>query len=141
MSVEDNLYLVPYKKSREEEENYRENLLKKYDLDIVRHNKCKNLSGGELHKLEFCLCLATYPSIILLDEPFAGMDPKTTKMVIEQIRDLNSQGIGFFIIDHRISELKEVCEEYLLLDEGKIVFHGKSDVFFRDEVVKDVFLG
>jgi len=69
------------------------------------------------------------------------MDPKTTKMVIAQIKELNAQGIGFFIIDHRISELKEVVDEYLLLDNGKIVFQGNNDAFFRDETVKDVFLG
>ena len=69
------------------------------------------------------------------------MDPKTTKMVIAQIKELNAQGIGFFIIDHRISELKEVVQEYLLLDNGTIAFQGISEAFFRDELVKAVFLG
>jgi lipopolysaccharide export system ATP-binding protein len=139
LTVEDNIYLVP--KMNAADEKYREKLLNEFSLQDLRHRKCKTLSVGELKKLEFCLCLTLRPKIILLDEPFASLDPKTIKLVLDMITDLKKQEISLVIVDHRIEELKRIVEDYILLDDKKIIFQGRSDIFFQDELVRARFLG
>ena len=118
-------------KQSDDDESYRENLLSRFNLDHIRKNKVKTLSGGELKKLEFCLCMALKPKLILLDEPFSGLDPKTTKLVLSMVKEMREEGIGFVIVDHRIEELKGLAEQYALLNENKIVFKGDKRSFSR----------
>lgn len=139
LTVETNVYLIP--KLQEDDEEYREGLLTEFNLQHVRHQKCKTLSGGELQKLEFCLCMATRPKVILLDEPFAGLDPKTTKLVIKIIKDQYEKGVSMIVVDHRVEELKQIAEEYVLLNDKSISFQGSKEEFYENELVGDVFLG
>jgi len=165
LTVEDNLYLIPpqgnmviesddptiIKKTRKREllaieTEYREYLLKEFDLQSVRNSRCKNLSGGELKKLEFCLCMATRPKVILLDEPFAGLDPKSIKLIIKMILQLqslqeSSNKLTLIIVDHRIDQIKELASEYILLYEKEVKFSGNKEEFFFDKLVKEYFLG
>jgi lipopolysaccharide export system ATP-binding protein len=139
LTIEDNIYLIP--KRHEDDFENRENLLNQFSLEHIRKQKCKTLSGGELRKLEFCLCMATRPKLILLDEPFEGLDPKTTKIVLSTIIELHKENMGFIIVDHRIEELQRVAEEYILLNNRAVVFQGESTNFYIDELVNEIFLG
>ena len=133
MSIENNLYLVPLNKKykKKTEEDYRENLLNEFGLSAIRHQKCNTLSGGELQKLEFCLSMATRPKLILLDEPFAGLDPKTVKFIIDLIKKLSSKNIGFIITEHRIEELKNIASHFILLHEQEVLFSGISKISLK----------
>ncbi len=142
LTVEDNLYLIPrVMEKQEKDEAWREDLLNRFNLNHIRKSKVKTLSGGELRKLEFCLCMALKPGLILLDEPFAGLDPKTIKIVTRMIYDMHSLNVGFLIVDHRIEELKSLAEYYILLNQQRIDFEGSKKQFFKDALVKKEFLG
>jgi lipopolysaccharide export system ATP-binding protein len=139
LTVEDNIYLVP--KMNGSDEEYRENLLEEFSLKELRHRKCHTLSVGELKKLEFCLCLTLRPRLVLLDEPFASLDPKTVSLVMGMITDMRGKDISLIIVDHRVEELRKIAEEYILLDNAGIAFQGSREDFFQSEVVRDRFLG
>ncbi len=139
LSVEDNIYLVPQKDTNDSE--FRGSLLDQFGLNKLRKQKCKTLSGGEGRKVEFCRCMAAKPFCVLLDEPFSGLDPKTTAAIIQMIKDQHEKGIRFIIADHRIEELKKIAQHYVLLHKHKIAFNGEGQKFFSDTDVKRYFLG
>ncbi len=139
LSVEDNLYLIP--QIDQSDVSYRDGLLADFGLTKIRHQKCRTLSGGEARKLEFCRCMATRPTCVLLDEPFSGLDPKTTNLVLQILKSQNKKGISFIIADHRINELRKVASHYILLHDTQAAFTGSPDEFFSSLTVKTNFLG
>lgn len=139
LTVGQNMSLIP---DRFSDEQFSLNLLKRFDLYNVRDSKACNLSGGELRKLEFCLCLAMRPQVIIMDEPFSGLDPKTVSTVRKIIQKLNSEdGITFLVADHRVDELKNIADTFAFLDERRITLHTSPKKFFSNTDVIEKFLG
>ena len=143
MSVEDNLFSVleMTNLSREEQNQKCEDLLSEFGLTKIRKNKGILLSGGERRRTEIARCLATNPSFILLDEPFAGVDPIPVEDIQQIISKLKSRNIGILITDHNVHETLSITDRSYLLYEGKILKSGTSDELVSDELVRKLYLG
>ena len=143
MSVEDNLFSVleMTNLSREEQNQKCEDLLSEFGLTKIRKNKGVLLSGGERRRTEIARCLATNPSFILLDEPFAGVDPIAVEEIQQIISKLKSRNIGILITDHNVHETLSITDRSYLLYEGKILKSGTSDELVSDELVRKLYLG
>ena len=143
MSVEVNLFSVleMINLSREEQNQKCEDLLSEFGLTKIRKNKGILLSGGERRRTEIARCLATNPSFILLDEPFAGVDPIAVEDIQQIISKLKSRNIGILITDHNVHETLSITDRSYLLYEGKILKSGTSDELVSDELVRKLYLG
>ena len=143
MSVEDNLFSVleMTNLSREEQNQKCEDLLSEFGLIKIRKNKGVLLSGGERRRTEIARCLATNPSFILLDEPFAGVDPIAVEDIQQIISKLKNRNIGILITDHNVHETLSITDRSYLLYEGKILKSGTSDELVSDELVRKLYLG
>jgi lipopolysaccharide export system ATP-binding protein len=115
--------------------------LTRFNLLHVRRNVAARCSGGEKRRLEIARCLVCEPQLILLDEPFAAVDPKTTEDIRRNIRDLANQGIGILLTDHNVREVVKTADRIYLIVEGKVVCHGTPDQLIRDPVAIDAYLG
>jgi lipopolysaccharide export system ATP-binding protein len=100
-----------------------------------------SLSGGEVRQVEIARCLATDPQILLLDEPFAGLDPKAIRSLSAQITELASSGLGVLITDHAVRETLPLCDRVLLLVQGRVVAQGTPEVIAADPTAKSRWLG
>ena len=118
-----------------------EEALARFNLLHVRENNAARCSGGEKRRLEIARCLVCEPMLILLDEPFAAVDPKTTEDIRKNIRDLADQGIGVLLTDHNVREVVKTADRIYLIVEGKVVCHGTPDKLIRDPVAIDAYLG
>ncbi len=118
-----------------------EEALRRFNLTHVRSNNAARCSGGEKRRLEIARCLVCEPMLILLDEPFAAVDPKTTEDIRKNIRDLADQGIGILLTDHNVREVVKTADRIYLIVEGKVVCHGTPDQLIRDPVAIDAYLG
>ena len=118
-----------------------EEALARFNLLHVRKNNAARCSGGEKRRLEIARCLVCEPMLILLDEPFAAVDPKTTEDIRKNIRDLADQGIGVLLTDHNVREVVKTADRIYLIVEGKVVCHGTPDKLIRDPVAIDAYLG
>ena len=143
MSVEDNLFSVleMTNLSREEQSQKCEDLLSEFGLTKIRKNNGILLSGGERRRTEIARCLATNPSFILLDEPFAGVDPIAVEDIQQIISKLKNRNIGILITDHNVHETLSITDRSYLLYEGKILKSGTSDELVSDELVRKLYLG
>ena len=143
MSVEDNLFSVleMTNLSREEQNQKCEDLLSEFGLTKIRKNKGVLLSGGERRRTEIARCLATNPSFILLDEPFAGVDPIAVEDIQQIISKLRNRNIGILITDHNVHETLSITDRSYLLYEGKILKSGTSEELVSDELVRKLYLG
>ncbi len=143
MSVEDNLFSVleMTNLSREEQNKKCEDLLSEFGLTKIRKNKGVLLSGGERRRTEIARCLATNPSFILLDEPFAGVDPIAVEDIQKIISKLRNKNIGILITDHNVHETLSITDRSYLLYEGKILKSGTSEELVSDELVRKLYLG
>ena len=143
MSVEDNLFSVleMTNLSREEQNKKCEDLLSEFGLTKIRKNKGVLLSGGERRRTEIARCLATNPSFILLDEPFAGVDPIAVEDIQQIISKLRNKNIGILITDHNVHETLSITDRSYLLYEGKILKSGTSEELVSDELVRKLYLG
>lgn len=143
MSVEDNLFSVleMTNLSREEQNKKCEDLLSEFGLTKIRKNKGVLLSGGERRRTEIARCLATNPSFILLDEPFAGVDPIAVEDIQQIISKLRNRNIGILITDHNVHETLSITDRSYLLYEGKILKSGTSEELVSDELVRKLYLG
>ncbi|MGC8720804.1 MAG: LPS export ABC transporter ATP-binding protein [Thermodesulforhabdaceae bacterium] len=116
-------------------------LLAEFGLEHVAKLRADRLSGGERRKVEICRALATNPRFILLDEPFAGIDPLTVKELQETIRFLRSKNIGILISDHNVGATLRVCDEAYIIHNGRILERGKPEEIIANEHARKVYLG
>lgn len=143
MTVEDNLLAVleMTKLSKEQQKQKCEDLLNEFGLQKIRKNMGGLLSGGERRRTEIARCLATNPSFILLDEPFAGVDPIAVEDIQQIVSDLKKRNIGILITDHNVHETLSITDRAYLLYEGKILKSGTSEELVSDEMVRKLYLG
>ena len=143
MTVEDNLYSVleMTNLSKDEQKKKCESLLDEFGLQAVRKNKGGLLSGGERRRTEIARALATSPKFILLDEPFAGVDPIAVEDIQQIVATLKNKNIGILITDHNVHETLSITDRAYLLFEGKILKQGTADELASDDQVRKVYLG
>ena len=143
MTVEDNLLAVleMTKLTKEEQKQKCEDLLNEFGLLKIRKNMGGLLSGGERRRTEIARCLATDPSFVLLDEPFAGVDPIAVEDIQKIVSDLKKKNIGILITDHNVHETLSITDRAYLLYEGKILKSGTSEELVSDEMVRKLYLG
>lgn len=143
LSVEDNILAVleMLGASKSEQESKLEELLDEFGLQHVRKNRGDLLSGGERRRTEIARCLAVNPNFILLDEPFAGVDPIAVEDIQAIIGKLKEKNIGILITDHNVHETLTITDRAYLLFEGSILKAGTSEELAADEQVRRVYLG
>lgn len=143
LSVEDNIKAVleMTKLSRAEQKEKLESLLDEFRLHHVRKSNGDVLSGGERRRTEIARALAVDPKFILLDEPFAGIDPIAVEDIQAIVAKLKYKNIGILITDHNVTETLSICDRAYLLIEGKIFKHGTAEELAADEQVKRLYLG
>ena len=142
MSVEDNIssVLEMTSKSKEEQRETLESLIAEFRLQRVRKNLGDQLSGGERRRTEIARCLAIGPKFIMLDEPFAGVDPIAVEDIQYIVWKLKDRNIGILITDHNVEETLSITDRAYLLFEGRILFHGTPEELSENEVVRDRYL-
>ena len=143
LTVEDNLkaILEMTKLSKKEQEQKMENLLDEFGLQHVRKNLGEVLSGGEKRRIEIARCLTVDPKFILLDEPFAGVDPIAVEDIQDIVSKLKEKNIGILITDHNVQETLHIVDRANLLFEGSILKTGTAEELAADEQVRRVYLG
>lgn len=143
LTVEDNIMSVleMTKLTKAERQHKLETLLDEFNLHKVRKNNGDSLSGGERRRTEIARALAVDPKFILLDEPFAGVDPIAVEDIQTVVAKLKYKNIGILITDHNVNETLSICDRAYLLIEGKIFKHGTAEELANDEKVKRMYLG
>ena len=144
MSVEDNLMTVLEMRkdlTREERKEKMESLLDEFRLQKVRKNNGNQLSGGERRRCEIARCLAIDPKFIMLDEPFAGVDPIAVEDIQYIVWKLKDKNIGILITDHNVQETLCITDRAYLLFEGRILFKGTPPELAKNTIVKEKYLG
>ncbi|WP_323912314.1 LPS export ABC transporter ATP-binding protein [Aeromonas caviae] len=144
LSVFDNLMGVMQTRkglSREEREDKVELLLEEFNITHIRDSLGQSLSGGERRRVEIARALAAEPRFILLDEPFAGVDPISVIDIKKIIQHLKERGLGVLITDHNVRETLDVCEKAYIVSHGKMIAEGAPADILVDEQVKRVYLG
>ena len=143
LSVEDNIMAIleAQKTSRQAREEQLQMLLEELQIEHIRESTGMSLSGGERRRVEIARALASKPSFILLDEPFAGVDPISVIDIQKSIEHLISLNIGILITDHNVRETLGICHRAYILSEGKIIAHGQPDEILENDQVREVYLG
>lgn len=143
LSVEDNIMAIleMTNMSKEERNEKLEQLLEEFSLSHVRKNLGNRLSGGEKRRTEIARALATNPKFVLLDEPFAGVDPIAVEDIQSIISELKKRNIGILITDHNVQETLSITDRAYLLFEGSILKSGTAEELASDEQVRKVYLG
>ena len=118
-----------------------ESLLKELNIQHIKNNTAISLSGGERRRVEIARCLANKPKFILLDEPFAGIDPIAVIDIQKIIKQLASNGIGILITDHSVRETLGICDQAYIVNQGEIFAQGTPKVIAQNQNVKDIYLG
>ncbi|MCS5558327.1 MAG: LPS export ABC transporter ATP-binding protein [Oceanospirillaceae bacterium] len=116
-------------------------LLKEFNISHIRDSLGMSLSGGERRRVEIARALASEPQFILLDEPFAGVDPISVRDIKQIIEQLKNKGIGVLITDHNVRETLDICDRAYIVSEGYILAHGSSQDILANQQVKEVYLG
>ena len=143
MTVEDNIMsileiAVPEKRKRRER---LEELLSEFSIEHLRRASALALSGGERRRVEIARCLAAGPKYVLLDEPFAGVDPIAVGEIRHLVADLKNRGIGVLITDHNVQETLQIVDRAYILHDGKVLMSGTTAEVVADENVRRVYLG
>ncbi|OOY88561.1 ATP-binding cassette domain-containing protein, partial [Solemya velum gill symbiont] len=112
-----------------------------FNLSHLREHQAMSLSGGERRRLEIARSLTMEPTFILLDEPFAGIDPISVKDIQEIIRELASEGIGVLITDHNVRETLGICDRAYIVSEGEVLAEGSPQKILDNDQVREVYLG
>ena len=143
LSVEDNIRAVleMTDKPKDYQRDKLESLIQEFSLQNVRHNLGDRLSGGERRRTEIARCLAIDPKFIMLDEPFAGVDPIAVEEIQSVVYKLKEKNIGILITDHNAPETLSITDRAYLLFEGKILFQGTSEELAENPIVKEKYLG
>lgn len=143
LTVEQNIMAIleivePNRKKRKQKLDA---LLEEFSISHLRHSPSTSLSGGERRRVEIARALANDPKFILLDEPFAGIDPIAVNEIRGLVSQLKNRGLGVIITDHNVRETLGITDRSYVLHDGQILKHGTSDEIIRDEMVKKVYLG
>lgn len=143
MSVEDNIMSVLEMtgKTKTEQEEKLESLISEFHLEKVRKNNGNQLSGGERRRAEIARCLAIDPKFIMLDEPFAGVDPIAVRDIQYIVATLKYKNIGILITDHNVYETLSITDRAYLLYDGKLLFQGTAEELANNEIVREKYLG
>lgn len=143
MTVEENIMSILETTSLTQEERERKmnDLIEEFRLGHVRKSRGNSLSGGERRRVEIARALATDPAFILLDEPFAGIDPIAVADIQDMIAHLAQRGIGILITDHNVRETLSIVDKAYILASGKILLHGDSQTIANDPVARKYYLG
>lgn len=143
MTVEQNIMsILQFRKlSRRERKEKLEELLKELDIAHLRKNMAYTLSGGERRRVEFTRALVNEPKFILLDEPFAGIDPIAVEDIQKIISRLVERGLGVLITDHNVRETLSICDRAYIMCDGKILKSGSSEYLANDPEAKKIYLG
>ncbi|MBE7639846.1 MULTISPECIES: LPS export ABC transporter ATP-binding protein [Salegentibacter] len=143
LSIEDNIMSVLELTdlSKEERHEKMETLIEEFGLNHIRKNRGDLLSGGERRRTEIARALATDPNFILLDEPFAGVDPVAVEDIQRIVAQLKNKNIGILITDHNVQETLAITDRTYLMFEGSILKHGQPEELAEDEMVRKVYLG
>src|SRR5262249_9184926 len=127
--------------TKQERHQRTELVLEQFGLTRVRYNLAARLSGGEKRRLEIARCLVCEPLLILLDEPFTGIDPKTIGDIQQIVRDLRAQGIGILLTDHNVREALKITTRSYLIKDGKVRTHGTPQEIIHDPIAINEYLG
>ena len=143
LSVEDNLRIVLENilPSKDEQTELIDKLLLQFNIDHLRNNLGGSLSGGERRRVEICRTLSLKPDFILLDEPFAGVDPIAVEDIQQIVTSLKEKNIGVLITDHNVRETLSITDRSYLLYDGKILKSGDAETLANDEEVRKLYLG
>ncbi len=144
LSVKDNLLaILENRKDLSKQQAFRkmEDLLEEFHITHIRDSMGMSLSGGERRRVEIARALATEPEFVLLDEPFAGVDPISVNDIKQTIRHLQSRGIGILITDHNVRETLDICESAYIVSEGTILANGTPATIMANEAVRNAYLG
>lgn len=143
LTVEENVRIIlePLKLTKNEINNRIDELMHDLGIEYLRDNKGHALSGGERRRVEIMRALATRPRFILLDEPFAGIDPLAVTDLQKIIRELKERGLGVLISDHNVRETLQVCDFAYIMNSGRILTSGVADDIIESEVARKIYLG
>ncbi len=143
LSVEDNLMLAAQIVTDDKKDQIKrvEELLEVFNIEPIRQRKGISLSGGERRRTEIARALVSKPNFLLLDEPFAGVDPIAVKDIQEIIHQLTLIGIGVLITDHNVRETLEICDRAYVMKSGSLLASGKADEIKSNELVREHYLG
>lgn len=144
LTVEDNIMAILETRSdlsSAEKSSKLESLLTEFHITHIRNNKGMSLSGGERRRTEIARTLATDPKYILLDEPFAGVDPISVSDIKHIIEHLKSRNIGVLLTDHNVRETLDICEKAYIVSEGQIIAEGDAETILGNQKVREVYLG
>ena len=144
LTVEENVLAIlqaRQKLTRKEREKKLEQLLEEFSIVHIRNSKGMSLSGGERRRTEIARTMATDPKFILLDEPFAGVDPISVSDIKTIINQLKDRGIGILLTDHNVRETLDICEKAYIVSEGRLIADGDASAILSNEKVRSVYLG
>ena len=128
-------------KNKKDITDFVSNSIEEFGLSDITQLKGRQLSGGQRRKVEIARTLAAKPKIILLDEPFAGIDPIAIEDIKKVLKKLSGKGIGILITDHNVRETLEICNEAAIISNGEIISQGSKEELINDQLVKEVYLG
>ncbi|HEJ1203581.1 LPS export ABC transporter ATP-binding protein [Pseudomonas aeruginosa] len=144
LSVSDNIMAILETRSdldRNSRKEALEGLLQEFHIHHIRDNLGMSLSGGERRRVEIARALASAPKFILLDEPFAGVDPISVGDIKQIIHHLKAKGIGILITDHNVRETLDICETAYIVNDGQLIAEGDAESILANDLVKEVYLG
>ena len=144
LSVADNIMAILETRKELDRDGRRkelESLLQEFHISHIRDNLGMSLSGGERRRVEIARALATAPKFILLDEPFAGVDPISVGDIKQIIHHLKAKGIGVLITDHNVRETLDICETAYIVNDGRLIAEGDAETILANDLVKEVYLG
>ena len=144
LSVQDNIMAIletRKKLTKKERKDILQSLLDEFSINHIRKSLGMSLSGGERRRVEIARALAMNPRFILLDEPFAGVDPISVIEIKKIIRHLKDRGIGVLITDHNVRETLDICERAYIVNSGNMIAYGTPSEVLNNETVKKVYLG
>lgn len=143
LTVEENIYSVLEIRNifKNEKKNALERLIKDFGLNHIRKSKGRELSGGERRRVEIARCLALDPAFVLLDEPFAGVDPLAVSDIQKIIKDLKKRNIGVLITDHNVRETLGIVDQAYIMSAGELLVSGTPDEIVNSEIARKFYLG
>lgn len=143
LTVEENLDIILEMQdyNKEEAERKREDLLKDLSIEHIRKQRASTLSGGERRRTEIARTLITNPDFLLLDEPFAGIDPIAVADIQDIIYKLKKKNIGILITDHNVRETLNITDRSFIINKGEILISGKADKLIRSKKAREIYLG